>query len=105
MADIRSLPYRPCVGIMLANSEGMIFVGQRIDSREGDAWQMPQGGVDPGEEPETSALRELGEEQALRRITSPSSPARRGPTATTRPPGWSASCGRGATGGRSSTGS
>ena len=65
MADIGSLPYRPCVGIMLANRDGRIFVGQRIDSREGDAWQMPQGGVDPGEEPEHSALRELGEETGI----------------------------------------
>ncbi len=65
MADQGSLPYRPCVGIMLVNQDGMIFVGQRIDSREGDAWQMPQGGVDPGETPEETALRELGEETGI----------------------------------------
>lgn len=59
------LPYRPCVGIMLVNREGLVFVGQRIDSKEGDAWQMPQGGIDPGEDAETAALRELGEEAGV----------------------------------------
>ena len=42
--------YRPCVGVMLVNAEGQAFVGQRIDNREGDWWQMPQGGVDEGED-------------------------------------------------------
>jgi putative (di)nucleoside polyphosphate hydrolase len=55
-----SLPYRPCVGVMLARPDGRIFVGRRIDTPE--AWQMPQGGIDPGETPEVAALRELGEE-------------------------------------------
>lgn len=58
------LPYRPCAGIMLANRAGLIFVGQRIDN-PGDAWQMPQGGIDDGEDPETAAFRELGEETGL----------------------------------------
>jgi putative (di)nucleoside polyphosphate hydrolase len=61
-----SLPYRPCVGIMLVNREGRVFVGQRIDSKEGDAWQMPQGGIDPGEAAEEAAVRELGEETGVR---------------------------------------
>lgn len=55
------LPYRPCVGVMLLNAENRVFVGQRIDTRT-EAWQMPQGGIDPGEEPRQAALRELGEE-------------------------------------------
>ena len=53
--------YRPCVGIILLNSAGRVFVGQRIDS-PGDAWQMPQGGIDDGETPEAAARRELKEE-------------------------------------------
>ena len=58
------LPYRPCAGIMLKNREGLIFVGQRLDS-SGDAWQMPQGGIDAEEDAETAALRELGEEAGI----------------------------------------
>lgn len=54
-------PYRPCVGVMLLNAHNDVFVGQRID-QEVEAWQMPQGGIDPGEEPLTAALRELKEE-------------------------------------------
>lgn len=59
------LAYRPCVGIMLANHDGLVFVGQRIDSKEGDAWQMPQGGVDEGEAVETAVRRELWEETGV----------------------------------------
>ncbi|MBL0925240.1 MAG: RNA pyrophosphohydrolase [Sphingomonadaceae bacterium] len=60
------LPYRPCAGIMLANMEGKVFVGQRKDSRpEGDAWQMPQGGIDEGEDAQEAALRELFEETGV----------------------------------------
>ncbi|WP_170406014.1 RNA pyrophosphohydrolase [Ruegeria arenilitoris] len=59
--QIAKLPYRPCVGLMLMNDQGKIFVGQRNDRFE-DAWQMPQGGVDEGEDPRTAALRELQEE-------------------------------------------
>jgi putative (di)nucleoside polyphosphate hydrolase len=55
------LPYRPCVGVMLINSEGLVFVGRRIDQTV-EGWQMPQGGIDPGETPEQAALRELKEE-------------------------------------------
>lgn len=54
-------PYRPCVGIMLLNAEGRVFVGNRADV-DGDHWQMPQGGIDPGESPRDAALRELAEE-------------------------------------------
>ena len=56
------LGYRPCVGVMLVNSEGRVFVGRRIDNREGDWWQMPQGGIDEGEDLKEAALRELAEE-------------------------------------------
>ena len=62
--EIQNLPYRPCVGVMLVNAEGHVFVGQRIDN-EAPAWQMPQGGVDKGEEPERAALRELWEETGV----------------------------------------
>ena len=60
-AQIEKLPYRPCVGIMLINAQGLIFAAQRIDSPT-PAWQMPQGGIDPGENPGVAALRELQEE-------------------------------------------
>jgi putative (di)nucleoside polyphosphate hydrolase len=64
MSDSEDLPYRPCAGIMLANRDGLVFVGQRIDN-PGKAWQMPQGGIDAGEDPEAAAFRELGEEVGL----------------------------------------
>lgn len=59
--EIAALPYRRNVGIMLVNRDGDVFVGQRRDRFE-EAWQMPQGGVDDGEDPRTAALRELEEE-------------------------------------------
>lgn len=62
--QIKKLPYRPCVGLMLMNAEGKIFVGQRND-RHAEAWQMPQGGVDKGEAPRDAALRELWEETGI----------------------------------------
>lgn len=66
-ASFDDLPYRPCAGIMLANMQGKIFVGQRMDRPDGsDAWQMPQGGIDDGEEAEAAALRELFEETGVR---------------------------------------
>jgi putative (di)nucleoside polyphosphate hydrolase len=53
------------VGTMLINSAGEAFVGKRIDNKEGDWWQMPQGGVDDGEDLDTAMLRELGEETGI----------------------------------------
>ncbi|RJY08750.1 RNA pyrophosphohydrolase [Aurantiacibacter aquimixticola] len=59
------LQYRPCVGTMLVNADGEAFVGKRIDNKEGDWWQMPQGGVDDGEDLDEAMLRELGEETGI----------------------------------------
>ncbi|MDG2532862.1 RNA pyrophosphohydrolase [Sphingomonas sp. HITSZ_GF] len=66
MTDIASLPYRPCAGVMLLNRHGQVFVGQRLDSVV-EAWQMPQGGIDPGEDPIEAAWRELWEETGVQR--------------------------------------
>ena len=65
MTDFSHLPYRPCVGVMLVNAQGLVFVGKRIDNQEGDFWQMPQGGIDDGEDLTQSALRELHEETGV----------------------------------------
>lgn len=54
------LPYRPCVGITLISSDGRLFVGERVDNP--GAWQMPQGGIDPGETVEQAFFREMREE-------------------------------------------
>jgi putative (di)nucleoside polyphosphate hydrolase len=64
MSNPESLPYRPCVGVVLLNREGLIFAGQRIDT-PGPAWQMPQGGIDKEEAPRAAALRELWEETGV----------------------------------------
>jgi len=66
--DSASLRYRPAVGMMLLNRHGEVFVGRRIDMPEMPAWQMPQGGVDPGEDPWPAALRELYEETNIRSV-------------------------------------
>ncbi len=59
-SDLDKLPYRPCVGVALFNQRGQVFVGERIDTP--GAWQMPQGGIDPGEDAKAAAFRELKEE-------------------------------------------
>jgi putative (di)nucleoside polyphosphate hydrolase len=56
--------YRRGVGVMLLNGDGKVFVGARIDNTD-EAWQMPQGGIDEGEEPWATALRELEEETGI----------------------------------------
>ncbi len=72
MPTFESLPYRPCVGAMVLNREGLAFVGRRIDGPEHvdavHAWQMPQGGIDEGEDPYLAALRELYEETNIRSV-------------------------------------
>ncbi len=69
--DPSTLPYRPCVGIVLLNADCLVWVGRRIPKWEGDAspslWQMPQGGIDEGESPRQAALRELEEETGTAR--------------------------------------
>lgn len=72
---LHELPYRPCVGIVLLNREGLVFLGRRYSEAQTDeaadayAWQMPQGGIDPGEEPYQAALRELYEETSVRSVS------------------------------------
>ena len=62
--------YRPCVGIMLLNPQGLVWVGRRFQKQNDDGvghwWQMPQGGIDGEEDPAAAALRELEEETAVR---------------------------------------
>ncbi|HZR62570.1 MAG TPA: RNA pyrophosphohydrolase [Xanthobacteraceae bacterium] len=70
--SFESLPYRPCVGLVVFNRAGLAFIGRRIDGPEHvdltHAWQMPQGGIDDGEEPWPAALRELHEETNIRSV-------------------------------------
>ena len=73
--DPHSLPYRPCVGIMVLNRDGLVWAGHRIvipnDEMDGatQLWQMPQGGIDKGEDAESAALRELYEETGMKTVT------------------------------------
>ncbi len=66
MPRYEDLPYRPCVGMMVLNRAGRVFIGRRVDGPEHvdetHVWQMPQVGLDPGEDPYKAALRELAEE-------------------------------------------
>lgn len=69
-----SLPYRPCVGALVVNLDGLVFVGHRTDGPEepegpGTWWQMPQGGIDDGEDPRNAVFRELYEETSIRSVT------------------------------------
>jgi putative (di)nucleoside polyphosphate hydrolase len=72
MTAYEHLPYRPCVGTMVLNRKGRVFIGRRTGGPEQvdavHAWQMPQGGLDPGEEPYPAALRELCEETNIRSV-------------------------------------
>ena len=68
----QDLPYRPCVGVMVLNSEGLVWAGRRIPEENSEydgspqLWQMPQGGIDKGEEPIEAAWRELYEETGIK---------------------------------------
>ena len=69
------LPYRPCVGIMVLNHEGLVWAGKRISNNDRDEykdepfkWQMPQGGIDKGEDPKPASLRELYEETGIKSV-------------------------------------
>jgi putative (di)nucleoside polyphosphate hydrolase len=73
VSDIAGLPYRPCVGIALFNRDGRVWIGMRSDKdAEGEGgghwWQMPQGGLDTGEDPHVAALRELYEETSVKSV-------------------------------------
>lgn len=72
MAPYEKLPYRPCVGMMLINRAGLVFIGRRTGGPEHvnatHVWQMPQGGVDMKEDPYKAALRELHEETNVRSV-------------------------------------
>ena len=71
MTDPSSITaYRPCVGVMLLNDKGEVWIGRRFQKQNDESgeslwWQMPQGGIDKGEEPEPAARRELEEETSI----------------------------------------
>src|SRR5271170_3106040 len=70
--SLEDRPYRPCAGIMVLNRAGHTFIGRRIGGPEHvdatHSWQMPQGGIDPGEDPWPAAIRELREETNIRSV-------------------------------------
>jgi putative (di)nucleoside polyphosphate hydrolase len=72
MSRPEDLPYRPCVGVMVLNRTGRVFIGRRSEGPEHidetHVWQMPQGGIDAGEDPWPAALRELYEETSIRSV-------------------------------------
>ncbi|KAA0698964.1 RNA pyrophosphohydrolase [Neorhizobium sp. P12A] len=69
------LPYRPCVGVMILNSQGLVWAGRRIPDGNSEydgspqLWQMPQGGIDDGEDPLEAAYRELHEETGMKTVS------------------------------------
>ncbi|MCB1439536.1 MAG: RNA pyrophosphohydrolase [Nitratireductor sp.] len=73
--SLEEMPYRPCVGIMVLNAENRVWAGHRISPEGGELslsdqrWQMPQGGIDKGEEPLAAALRELWEETGMTSVS------------------------------------
>jgi putative (di)nucleoside polyphosphate hydrolase len=72
MSRFEDLPYRPCAGMAVFNRQGLVFIGRRTDGPEHvdsvHVWQMPQGGIDEGEDPHPAALRELYEETNIRSV-------------------------------------
>jgi putative (di)nucleoside polyphosphate hydrolase len=72
---LADLPYRPCVGVMLINSDGLVWIGDRRKDATpehvggGYSWQMPQGGLDKGEDAYAAAIRELEEETAVTSVS------------------------------------
>ena len=66
---MRDLPYRPCVGIVVFNAEGKVWLGQRLGTAAPHNWQFPQGGMDKGEQALAAAKRELEEETGMRSVT------------------------------------
>ena len=72
MPDYNSLPYRSCAGLTVINRQGLVFVGRRAGGPEHvdrtHVWQMPQGGIDEGEDPYRAALRELYEETNIQSV-------------------------------------
>ncbi|WP_411906045.1 RNA pyrophosphohydrolase [Rhizobium mayense] len=74
-ARAEDLPYRPCVGIMILNRGGLVWAGRRIPDGNSEydgspqLWQMPQGGIDEGEDPLKAAYRELYEETGMKTVT------------------------------------
>ena len=73
--DPETLPYRPCVGIMVLNRDGLAWAGRRLIEDEGEMtgaqklWQMPQGGIDEGEDALEAARRELHEETGMKTVS------------------------------------